>query len=118
MTQPQKNFSDNIMKNTYHRYFEPPPEEEDCFDLEVYNKEEMIITKQVFKMDEENDIIKKSIRWRNNQLQNLKERQYFEPELERRKKMRLKEKMKRTIDDFIYYLGKQLQTLKEEVLNG
>jgi hypothetical protein len=57
-----EDFYDNIMKNTYHRYFETPPEEEDCFDLEVYRKEEKMITQQVFKMDEKNDIIKKSIR--------------------------------------------------------
>jgi hypothetical protein len=67
-------------------------------------------------MDVKDDIIKKSIRWKQNQLLYLKKKQYFEPEVERRKRVRLKERRIELIDqfeDFISFLGKTTLDMKE-----
>jgi hypothetical protein len=65
-----------------------------------------------------NDIIKKSIRWKRKQLNTLKHQPYFAQEEERKKKVLLKFERKKRLDDFdllIYNLTNSTASISERI---
>jgi hypothetical protein len=80
--------------------------DERFIDFEIYDDpEDQIRVTSVFEMDEQNDLIKKAIRWKKKQLEMLMKSLHFETDEEREKKVKWKKQRKRSInewEDLIY----------------
>jgi hypothetical protein len=101
-------FDETMAQKAIYLYFSPDGSEVDFLDFEIYDQTDEIIIQQHLEDDRKNDLIKKSIRWKQKQIEKINQLPYFETEEERKKKVRYKEKVWKSIyslDSFIYRMS-------------